>query len=82
MKAYYRNHRGEPFIEPEGIVHQVICEESGLMATRGCSRFRREVFIEGTEPRRHCDRHSLSSQRMKKAGSGYEDLDRSIMDDD
>ncbi len=82
MKAYYRDHRGEPFFEPEGIVHQVICEESGLLATRGCSRFRREVFIEGTEPRRHCDRHSLSSQRMQKAGAGYEDLDRSIMDDD
>jgi penicillin-binding protein 1A len=80
MMAYYRDHKGDPFVEPEGIVHQVICEESGLLATRGCNRFRREVFIEGTEPRRRCDRHSLTSRSLKEAGAGYESFDRSIID--
>jgi penicillin-binding protein 1A len=82
MKAYYRDHSAEPFIEPEGIVHRVICEESGLLATKGCSEIRREVFIEGTEPRRYCDRHRLSAQASKNAGASYEELDRSIMNQD
>ncbi|MCK5408051.1 MAG: transglycosylase domain-containing protein, partial [Candidatus Krumholzibacteria bacterium] len=82
MMAYYRDHRGEPFAEPEGIVHRVICELSGLLATKDCSEIRREVFIEGTEPRRHCDRHRLSARALKEAGTGYQDLDRAILDRD
>ena len=82
MMAYYRDHRGEPFAEPEGIVHRVICELSGLLATKDCSEIRREVFIEGTEPRRHCDRHRLSARALKEAGASYQDLDRAVMDRD
>jgi penicillin-binding protein 1A len=55
MKAHYRDHRGEPFVEPEGIVHRVICEETGLLAGTRCEKVRREVFIEGTEPKHTCD---------------------------
>jgi len=80
MKAQYRDHKGQSFFVPEGIVHRVICEETGLISTRYCSNVRREVFIESTEPRRTCDRHNLPTLSDKKA-PGYDDLDRRIMDD-
>jgi penicillin-binding protein 1A len=57
MNAYYRDRHSEPFPEPPGIVHRVICEESGLLSTADCTHVRREVFIEGTEPHRSCDAH-------------------------
>jgi penicillin-binding protein 1A len=82
MLAHYRDHKGEPFPEPEGIVHRAICEESGLLWTKGCSQVRREVFIEGTEPRRYCDRHHLSSKTLNPATSSYEELNRTLSDPD
>jgi penicillin-binding protein 1A len=56
MKAHYRDHRGEPFVEPAGIVHRVVCDETGLLVGTRCEKARREVFIEGTEPKHTCDR--------------------------
>ena len=56
MKAQYRDHHGEEFVEPLGIVHRVICEETGLLVTPRCKKGRREVFVDGTEPKRQCDR--------------------------
>jgi penicillin-binding protein 1A len=56
MNGYYRDHAAPPFVEPEGIVHRVVCEQTGLLSMSHCERVRREVFIEGTEPRRYCDR--------------------------
>jgi penicillin-binding protein 1A len=82
MKAYYRDHKGEPFPEPEGIVHRAICEESGLLWAKDCSKVRREVFIEGTEPRRYCDRHRLSNKTIETTGTSYEELDQTILDPD
>jgi penicillin-binding protein 1A len=82
MKAYYRDHKGEPFPEPEGIAHRVVCEESGLLMSSDCTKARREVFVEGTEPRRYCDRHRLSAQSLKKSGASYQELDRAIIDRD
>jgi penicillin-binding protein 1A len=82
MKAYYRDHKGEPFHEPEGISHRVVCEESGLLMSNNCTKVRREVFIEGTEPRRYCDRHSLSAKSIDKTGASYQELDRALLDDD
>lgn len=69
MKAYYRDHLGDAFVEPEGIVHRVVCEDSGMLTLPTCTRVRREVFIEGTEPRRHCDRKAGSIEAMP----GYDD---------
>jgi penicillin-binding protein 1A len=60
MKAYYRDHASEPFPEPPGIVHRVVCEESGLLISSECTRIRREIFIEGTEPTKVCDVHHLT----------------------
>lgn len=56
MKAQYRDHRGEPFVEPEGIVHRVVCKDTGLLVGARCENALREVFIEGTEPKLTCDR--------------------------
>jgi penicillin-binding protein 1A len=83
MKAQYRDHKGEEFFVPDGIVQRVICEGSGLLATRDCLKIRREVFIDGTEPRRYCDRHGISSARSINDGAAsYEELDRQITDPD
>ena len=82
MMAHYRDHKGDPFPEPEGIVRRVICEESGLLMSTGCPEVRREVFIEGTEPRRYCDRHSLTGSSASEVGASYEDLDRNSLDPD
>jgi penicillin-binding protein 1A len=82
MMAYYGDRVGDPFPEPEGIVHKVICEESGLLMGTACSEVRREVFIEGTEPRRYCDRHPLSTASPEGTAASYDELDRSMLDGD
>lgn len=56
MKGWYHDHPGAPFAEPEGIVHRVICEESGALSVSTCTKIRREVFVAGTEPRTYCER--------------------------
>lgn len=81
MKAYYMDHHAEPFPEPPGIVHRIICEESGLLSTPKCVRLRREVFIEGTEPRRTCDRHGLTTMNAVSAQESYEDIDNQLWED-
>lgn len=80
MKTAYRNHHAEEFPEPEGIVHRVICEKSGLLATDACPKIRREVFIEGTEPTRTCDRHGSASSRPIQDMDNLNELDRQILD--
>lgn len=47
----------EDFKEPEGIVHAVVCVESGELATDRCPHVRDEVFIKGTEPTTPCHLH-------------------------
>lgn len=60
MLAHYRDHRGEPFAEPEGIVHRVVCEETGALSAPHCTHVRREIFVEGSEPLLHCDKDATS----------------------
>jgi len=81
MKAHYRDHKGNPFTVPDGIVQRVICLDSGLLQTAGCTRVRREVFIEGTEPRRTCDRHGVTSIEPAAEMGSYEALDHQLEDD-
>ena len=78
MKAHYRDHKGEPFKVPDGIVNRVVCEDTGLIAIRNCPRIRREVFIDGSEPRRTCDRHGRATVEGTGKASGYDELDRKI----
>jgi penicillin-binding protein 1A len=81
MKAHYRDHHGNPFPVPDGIVTRVICRDSGLLQTANCTRIRREVFIEGTEPRRTCDRHGISSLDDLNDVGNYESLDDQLTED-
>jgi penicillin-binding protein 1A len=82
MKAFYIDHHAEPFPQPDGIVHRIICEESGLLSTEKCTRLRREVFIEGTEPSRTCDRHGLGAMDAITSQESYEDIDEQLWEDD
>ncbi len=50
-------HNMEPLPEPQGLVHVVICPESGDLATPSCPTTRDEVFIAGTEPTVLCPIH-------------------------
>jgi penicillin-binding protein 1A len=83
MKAHYRDHRGDPFAEPEGIVHRVICEQSGLLVTPQCRSGRQEVFIEGTEPTRPCDRCTGGYRVIRTPPDvhDFRSVDRHILDD-
>jgi membrane carboxypeptidase/penicillin-binding protein len=80
MKTAYADRHAPDFVEPEGIVHRVVCEKSGLIATDSCPRIRREVFIEGTEPQRACDRHGSASSRPLQDLDGIEELDRQLLE--
>jgi penicillin-binding protein 1A len=71
MQAFYRDRKGEPFPVPDGIVTRVICEETGLLATAHCTHVRREVFVEGTEPRKPCDREESATG----TASAFDDYD-------
>jgi penicillin-binding protein 1B len=42
---------------PEGLVEEIIDPETGLLADWRCREQTWEIFIEGSEPREHCDRH-------------------------
>ncbi|MDH7511586.1 MAG: penicillin-binding protein 1C [Clostridiales bacterium] len=46
------------FEEPEGIVRQSVCPESGELPMEFCPGAVEEIFIAGTEPRAACSRHS------------------------
>jgi 1A family penicillin-binding protein len=57
MRVALQGTPDRPFPEPVGIAHRVICRETGLLAREGCPSTQSEVFIQGTEPSRLCDRH-------------------------
>jgi penicillin-binding protein 1A len=83
MKAQYRNHDGEEFPEPDGIVHRVVCEKTGLLVSPRCATARREVFIEGTEPKRQCDRceRGLSLNRDGPGSGDFDSIDKRLRDE-
>ncbi len=65
-----------PFEQPEGIVKVPVCTESGLMPTEFCPEAHQEVFVEGQEPSRLCDRHYHSDSALTGAGLDFRELDR------
>jgi penicillin-binding protein 1A len=81
MKSYYQDRNAQPFPEVDGIQYRIICEKTGLLATEFCPRIRREVFIDGTEPRRNCDRHGSASARPVQDMQSIEELDRRILEE-
>jgi penicillin-binding protein 1A len=83
MKTAYRGgHHASQFPVPEGIESRVVCELTGLLATESCPKIRREVFIEGTEPQRSCDRHGSASARPIQDIQTLEEIDRALIDGD
>jgi membrane carboxypeptidase/penicillin-binding protein len=52
------------FEEPEGIVHQEVCAESGELATHRCPAVRTEVFLEGNQPTEECRLHPARGFRF------------------
>jgi penicillin-binding protein 1A len=81
MKTYYAHRDAPDFPEVQGIQYRIICEKTGLLANEFCPKIRREVFIEGTEPRRSCDRHGSASARPVQDMQSVEELDRRILEE-
>jgi len=66
MKAAHANLPKEPFEMPPGIVRKRVCAESGELATEHCEETVEEVFIQGTEPLRHCTIHAPGARRREE----------------
>ena len=59
MKAAHVGVAREPFPRPPGVTTRLICSRTGLLATEDCPDVISEVFVQGTEPVRHCQLHSI-----------------------
>ncbi|MBD3368253.1 MAG: PBP1A family penicillin-binding protein [Candidatus Eisenbacteria bacterium] len=58
MKTAHAGLPREPFEPPPGIVTRTICTKTGALATEDCPETLEEVFPQGAEPVRHCERHA------------------------
>ena len=65
---------GPDFTEPKGIIHRLICEQSGLLATPYCPIVKDEIFIKGNEPDEKCNIHT--KKQKKPPTSSFEKMDR------
>ncbi len=59
MKAAHVGVAREPFPRPPGVTTRLICSRTGLLATEDCPDVLNEVFVQGSEPVRHCGMHSI-----------------------
>ena len=76
MMAAHPGNRGSDFKRPNGITESMVCVESGLTATPYCRNVRREIFIEGFEPKRQCDLHKISAYDLLDKDKDFRELDR------
>jgi penicillin-binding protein 1A len=76
MKGLHADLPPEPFAIPEGVVKVAVCRQSGLLSTRYCRSTVQEVFIEGEQPTRTCDRHAHGDSAPTGTGLGLRELDR------
>jgi len=76
MLAANPGNRGRDFKRPDGITEAMVCVESGLTATPYCRTVRREMFIEGFEPKRQCDLHKVSAYDLLDKNKDFRELDR------
>jgi len=65
----------EGFRRPPGIVERIICEETGLLASKRCPKMRSEVFIKGSEPNKICDIHTPPTRERTKNFIDFEKID-------
>ncbi|MEN3043710.1 MAG: PBP1A family penicillin-binding protein [Candidatus Hydrothermales bacterium] len=54
------------FKKPHGIIYRTICTETGKLAGKFCPKKRDEIYIEGKEPKKECDKHLKYSPFLKK----------------
>lgn len=76
MKAAHRDLPERGFEIPEGVSKVSVCSDSGLLPTRYCPKTSQEVFLEGRQPTRACDRHSPKSADWRGSGSEFREIDR------
>jgi hypothetical protein len=58
--------RGEPKFETSAeIASAAVCEDSGLLATKKCTRVITESFIRGTVPTKFCDMHEAPDWALR-----------------
>ena len=76
MKAAHPGNISRDFERPDGITEAMVCVESGLMATPYCRSVRREMFIEGLEPKRQCDLHKVSAYDLLDKDKDFREIDR------
>ena len=66
MDAIHRGLEVIPFREPNGLVRQVVCSVSGLLATEICRDGTETLtFLEGTAPRTLCDIHPYREAQIQ-----------------
>lgn len=58
MKAAHIDLPKKEFDVPPGVITRRICAATGELATERCPNVIEDVFIQGTEPSRHCSAHS------------------------
>lgn len=62
--------RGDPkFDASDQILSAAICEESGLLATKKCTRVITESFLKGTVPTKFCDMHEAPDWSLRDVGA-------------
>jgi membrane carboxypeptidase/penicillin-binding protein len=76
MRAAHPTGTAPDFDRPPNIAEAIVCEETGLLATPYCERVRREIYIEGLEPTRHCDLHRVSPYDLLNTDKDFRDLDK------
>ena len=57
----------EPFPKPKGLTEEIICADTGLLATPNCPNTRSELFMANHTPSGYCLRHKPSSPEVTVA---------------
>jgi penicillin-binding protein 1A len=75
LKRLHEDQDPLPFEVPESISMLPVCTESGLLPTQYCPGTVEEVFIARREPKRLCDRHSISESTFIGRAIEFRQLD-------
>jgi penicillin-binding protein 1A len=67
----------EPFVRPPGIIEEMICLHSGMLATTGCDSTDTEVFLPNFFPQDICDLHGGQLHNFEGVDKDFETLDSS-----
>ena len=65
----------EPFIRPPGIVEEMICLRSGMLATTECDSIGTEIYLPGNFPQEFCDLRGGQLHDFQGVGKDFDTLD-------